>query len=33
MAGLFGQFWAMRDGSDGKDGTPGNVESASCRFY
>ena len=37
IAGLrpdaFGQFWAMRDGSDGKYGTPGNEESASYRFY
>ena len=29
---LFGQFWAMRDGSPGRYGTPGNEESASCRF-
>jgi hypothetical protein len=28
-----GQFWAMPDGSHGKYGTPGNEESASCRFY
>jgi hypothetical protein len=28
-----GQFWAMRDGSYGKYGTPGNGESASYRFY
>jgi hypothetical protein len=28
----FGQFWVMRVGNRGKDGTVGNVESASCRF-
>src|SRR5712691_647966 len=27
----FGQFWAMRDGGDGKYGSPGNEESASYR--
>lgn len=27
----FEQFWAMRDGSYGKYGNPGNEESASCR--
>ena len=34
LAGLrpdaFGQFLAMRDGSPGRYGTPGNEESASC---
>jgi hypothetical protein len=28
----FGQFWAMRDGGDGKCGNPGNEESATYRF-
>ena len=28
----FGQFWAMRDGSPERYGTPGNEESVSCRF-
>ena len=28
----FGQFWAMRDGSGGTPGSPGNQGSASCRF-
>jgi hypothetical protein len=29
----FGQFWVMRDGIGGKDGTMGNDESATYRFH
>jgi hypothetical protein len=31
--GPFGQFWAMRNGSSGRYGSHGNLESSTCRSY
>ena len=29
----FGQFWVMPYRTDGRNGTSGNAESATCRFH